>query len=152
MKKTVGSFVVLAVLATALSGLSLAQDDTYCVQDDTYCVRAKIPFDFYAGDQQLPSGTYVIDASYDTDAVTFHNNDTGRTYYALAQPASLARSSDAFGPSPSRPPMLEFDVTANTHLLADLKTATTAVHFAESKRLRNEAHRTGSLTIVAALR
>jgi hypothetical protein len=136
MKKTVRSFVVLAVFAMALSGLSLAQDNTYCV-------RAKIPFDFYAGDQQLPAGTYLIDVSYDTHSVTFRNKDTGRTYYALAQAASGAGSGD---------PRLEFDVTANTHLLADLKTASTGVNLSESKRLLNRAQRTGSVTIVAALR
>jgi hypothetical protein len=136
MKKTVRSFVVLAVFAMALSGLSLTQDDTYCV-------RAKIPFDFYAGDRLLPAGTYLIDVSYDTHSVAFHNNDTGRTYVALAQPASGQGAGD---------PMLQFDVTANTHLLADLKTASTGVNFVESKRLLRTAQRTGSVTIVAALR
>jgi hypothetical protein len=136
MKKSVRNLVVLAVFAMALSGLSLAQDDTYCV-------RAKIPFDFYAGDRQLPAGTYLIDVGYDTHFVTFRNNATGRTYYALAQPTSGAGSGN---------PMLKFDVTANAHLLADLKTASTGVNFVESKRLLNRAQRTGSVTIVAALR
>jgi hypothetical protein len=77
-------------------------------QDDSYCVRAKIPFDFYADDQQLHAGTYLIEVSYNTHSVTFRNNNTGRTYYSLAQPASGVRSGDA---------RLEFDVTANTHLL-----------------------------------
>ncbi len=136
MNKTVRNFVVLVVFAMAVTGLSLAQDDTYSL-------RANIPFDFYAGDQQLPAGTYLIDVSYATHAVTLRNNDTGRSYRALAVPADRTASTEA---------VLEFDVVANNHLLADLKTASTGVNFHESKKLSTTAQSRGHVVIVASLR
>jgi hypothetical protein len=134
MKKTVRNSVVLAVFAMALSGLSQAQDDTYRV-------RANIPFDFYAGDQLLPAGVYLIDVSYGTHVAELRNHDTGRTYSLVAVPADGEGSGNA---------VVEFAVAGDRHVLAGLKTASTGVNFAESKRLLRTAHR--SVTIVAALR
>ena len=136
MNKTVRNFVVLVVFAMALTGLSLAQDDTYRV-------TANIPFDFYAGDQQLPAGTYQFDVSYGTHTVMLRNHDSGRSYMVIA------RACDGEGLSGA---MLEFDVVSGNHLLADLKTASTGVNFSESKTLLASAQRGGSVTIVAALR
>ena len=136
MKRAIRSFVVLAVFAMALTALSLAQNETYHV-------RANIPFDFYAGDQQLPAGMYLIDVSNGTHVVALRNDETGRTYSVLVLPANGEGSGNA---------VLEFDVAGGKHVLADLKTASTGVNFAESKRLLRTAQRTGSVTIVAALR
>jgi hypothetical protein len=136
MTKSVRSFVVLVVFAMALTGLCLAQDDTYRM-------RANIPFDFYAGDQQLPAGVYLLNVSYDTHAVTLRNQATGRTYSLLAVPADGEKSREA---------VVEFDVVGNNHVLADLKTANTGVNFSESKRVVTTAQRTGSVAIVATLR
>jgi hypothetical protein len=136
MSKTIRSFVVLVVFAMALTGLSLAQDDTYRL-------TANIPFDFYAGDQQLPAGTYLFNVSYGAHIVTLRNHDSGRSYTVLA------RASDGEG---SGNAMLEFDVVGGAHLLADLKTASTGVNFSESKTLLASAKRGGTVAIVAALR
>ena len=136
MKKTVRNFVVLVVFAMALTGLSLAQDDTYRVS-------ANIPFDFYAGDQQLPAGTYLFNVNYGDHRVTLRNHDTGRSYVVLARPGD----SEGFGEA-----VVDFDVIGTTHMLADLKTASTGVNFSESKLLLASAQRSGSVAIVAALR
>jgi hypothetical protein len=136
MTKSVRSFVVLVVFAMALTGLSLAQDETYHV-------RANIPFDFYAGEQQLPAGIYLIDVSYGTHVVALRNHDTGRTYSLVAVPAYGEGSGNV---------VVEFDVAGGKHVLADLKTASTGVNFSESKRALATAQRTGSVAIVAALR
>src|SRR5215472_1098579 len=63
MKKNICNLAVLTVFAMALAGLSLAQDETYRV-------RVNIPFDFYAGDQQLPAGSYVFNVDYENHLVS----------------------------------------------------------------------------------
>ena len=136
MTKSVRSFVVLVVFAMALTGLSLAQDETYHL-------RANIPFDFYAGNQLLPAGVYLMDVSYGTHVVALRNNDTGRTYSMVAVPANGAGSGQA---------VVEFYVAGNKHVLADLKTASTGVNFSENKRALATAQRTESVAIVATLR
>jgi len=136
MKKSIRNLAALTVFAMALAGLSLAQNDTYRV-------RVKIPFDFYAGDQQLPAGTYVFNVDYETHLVSLRNHDTGRTYMVLAAPADGQESGES---------VVEFDVAGHNHLLADLKTADTGVSFAESKQVLSSALRRSSIAIVAELR
>jgi hypothetical protein len=136
MNKTVRNFVVLVVFAMALTGLSPAQDDTYRVS-------ANIPFDFYAGDEQLPAGTYLFNVNYGDHSVTLRNHDTGRSYVVLARPGDGEGFAEA---------VVDFDVIGDTHMLADLKTASTGVNFSESKSLLASAQRGGSVAIVAALR
>jgi hypothetical protein len=136
MKKTVCSFAVLAVFAMVLTGLSPAQDDTYRV-------AANIPFDFYAGDIKIPSGNYLFNVSYGNHSVTLRNQDTGKAYIFLAEPADGDRRVAA---------VLDFDVIADHYLLADVKTATNGVAFRESKPAMASAQRRGSVAIMAALR
>ena len=136
MKKTVCSFAVLAVFAMVLTGLSPAQDDTYRV-------AANIPFDFYAGDIQIPAGNYLFNVSYGNHSVTLRNHDTGQTYIFLAEPADGDQRVAA---------VLDFDVIADHYLLADVKTADSGVAFRESKPAMASAQHRGSVAIVAALR
>jgi hypothetical protein len=136
MKKNICNLAVLTVFAMALAGISLAQDETYRV-------RVNIPFDFYAGDQQLPAGSYVFNVDYENHLVSLRNHDTGRTYMVLAAPADGQGSGEA---------SVEFDVAGDNHLLADLKTASSGVSFAENKQVLSSALRRGSIAIVAELR
>ena len=136
MKKTVRNFVVLVVLAMALSGLSLAQDATYRV-------TANVPFDFYAGEQQLPAGAYQFEVNYDNHSVLLRNKTTGTSYALLARPGDGAGFGEA---------VVEFDVIGDTHLLAELKTASAGVNFPEQKALLASAKRRGAIDIVASLR
>ena len=136
MKHTVRKFVVLAVCALALAGISVAQDDTYRV-------AANIPFDFYVDGQKLPSGTYLFKVSYGNHSVTLRNHDTGRSSIALAVAAEGSGVSEA---------VLDFDVIGGNYLLADLTTANTGVRFSEKKQTANLAHKSGSVAIVASLR
>ena len=136
MKHTVCKFVVLAVCALALAGVSVAQDDTYRV-------TANIPFDFYVGSQKLPSGTYLFNVSYGDHSVILRNHDTGRSAVVLAVAAEGTGASEA---------VLDFDVIGGNYLLADLTTASTGVKFSEKKQLANLAHKSASVAIVASLR
>ena len=136
MKHTVCKFVVLAVCALALTGISAAQDDTYRV-------TANIPFDFYVGSQKLPAGAYLFTVSYGDHSVVLRNHDTGRSFAVLAIAEQGAGAGEA---------LLDFDVIGGNHLLSDLTTASTGVKFSEQKRLVNTAHKSGSVAIVASLR
>jgi hypothetical protein len=136
MKGIARNLVLMAGFAMALNGLSLAQEDTYHV-------TANIPFDFYAGSQQLPAGVYRFEVNYGDHSVTLRNKATGRSYELLARPAD----GEGFGEA-----VVEFDVVGDTHMLADLKTASAGVGFPEQKALLTSAERRGSVAIVAALR
>jgi hypothetical protein len=136
MKYRVRNFVVLSVFAMALTGLSLAQTNSYRL-------AANIPFDFYAGDQQLPAGAYLFNVGYEAHVVSLRNQDTGRTYMVLAVPADGEASGEV---------VVEFEVIGDSHALASLKTASTGVAFAESKRVRMSAQSRGSVAITAAVR
>lgn len=136
MKTTVRKFVVLVVFAMALTALSVAQEATYRV-------TATVPFDFYAGGQQLPAGTYQFEVNYDNHSVTLRNKASGRGYALLARPEDGEGVGEA---------VVEFDVIGNTHLLADLKTASAGVNFPERKAMTASAQAMGSVAIVATLR
>ena len=136
MKKTVRIFVVLAVLAMALTGLSLAQNPNYRLV-------ANIPFDFNVGNQHLPAGPYLFVVDYDSPVVTVRNTSTGQAEMLL----TIRGEGEGTGN-----PVVEFDVIAGTHRLADLKTANRGVNFPESKEQVALARRGGSVAIVATLR
>ena len=136
MKNTVRNFVVLVVVAMAMTGLSLAQDSTYRV-------NANVPFEFYAGDQRLPAGMYQFEVSYEDKLVRLRNKTTGRSCNLLARAGNV----DSVGEA-----VVDFDVVGDTHILADLKTASTGVNFPEQKAMLASATRRGSVAIVASLR
>ena len=136
MKKTVRNFVVLAVFAMALSGLCLAQDAAYRV-------NANVPFDFYAGDLQLPAGAYQFEVNYGDHSVMLRNKTTGRSCALLARPGDGEGSGEA---------VVEFDVIGDTHVLDNLKTASAGVNFPEQKTMLASAKQRGSVAIVATLR
>ena len=136
MQKTVRNFVALVLFAMAMAALSVAQDSTYRL-------TAKVPFDFYAGDQQLPAGMYQFEVNYETHAVVLRDKATGHSYALLARPADGERDGEA---------IVDFDVIGDTHMLADLKTAGAGVNFPEQKAPRTSAKRSGTVAIVASLR
>jgi hypothetical protein len=136
MQKTVRNFVALVIFGLVTTGLSLAQDSTYRV-------NANVPFDFYAGDQQLPAGMYQFEVNYETHGVVLRDKATGRSYALLARPADGERDGEA---------VVDFDVIGDTHKLADLKTASAGVTFPEKKGLVVSAKNKGRVAIVATLR
>ena len=136
MQKTVRNFVALVIFGLAITGLSLAQDSTYRV-------NANVPFDFYAGDQQLPAGMYQFEVNYETHGVLLRNKTTGHSCALLARPADGDGDSEA---------VVDFDVVGGKHMLADLKTASTGVSFPEQKALLASTKNRGAVAIAAMLR
>jgi hypothetical protein len=135
MNKIARNLVVLVAFAMTLTGLALAQDSSYHVIAD-------IPFDFFVGQQSLPAGSYSFAVNYGNHSVTLRNHATGRTYELLARPSDGDRLTQA---------VVEFDVIAGKHLLADLKTTSSGVDFPEQKVTVATGHR-GSVAILATLR
>lgn len=136
MKRIARNFLVLVVCVVALSALTLAQDAAYHL-------NVNVPFDFYAGHQPLPAGSYIFTVDYETHAVTLRNRETGRSCTLIAVPDE----GEKFGQ-----PVVEFDVAGDSHTLADLKTANAGVSFAPGEKPFTAARRSGSVAIVATLR
>jgi hypothetical protein len=80
MRRITRTIITLGVFTLLLAGVSLAQDIAYRV-------IAKIPFDFYTGQQDLSAGTYEFAVDYDSHLVTMRNLHTGRSGLILAVPA-----------------------------------------------------------------
>ena len=136
MKRAVRNLLAVGVSLIALSVLSLAQDSTYQV-------RVNIPFEFYAADQQLPAGNYLLSVNYETHAVTLRNRESGRSFAVLAFPDDADKAGQAY---------VEFEVSAGSYRLADLKTANAGVTFAQSNFAVTTAQMRRVPAVLAALR
>ncbi len=83
MKKHL-KLVALVLFAVALTGAAMAQDDAYIF-------LANIPFNFYAGGQQLPAGEYKIWVNLEDRVVTIGEKATGSRHMLLALPDDSSR-------------------------------------------------------------
>ncbi len=115
MKKTIRDIVVLAVLAVALAGLSMAQEVTDRI-------AANVPFSFNAGGQRLPAGEYQFVVNEQDHTVTLYNNDTRRAEVI---------STLSFDGGYTGKPAIEFDVIAGTHVLTNVRTFNAGVKLPE---------------------
>ncbi len=136
MKRIDRNFLVLLVSLLALSAFTFAQDATYHVS-------VSVPFEFHAGDQQLPAGTYQFTVNYESHTVSLRNHETGRSISLLAIPDDGDRSGQT---------VVEFDVAGDSHSLADLKTANAGVSFLTKSAATTTAKNRGTVAIVATLR
>ncbi len=144
MERTVRNFVMLVVVTLAITAVSMAQRLTDRV-------TANVPFSFYAGDQQLPAGVYRFAFNEQDNTVRLTNTATGRKDVILALPGDSGRYGnfvDEGFPSPT----VDFDVIGGNHVLADLRTDTAGVKFAEQKTQIAAAQRGRSVATVASLR
>jgi hypothetical protein len=116
MKRAVRNILAVGVSLIALSALSLAQDSTYQL-------RVNVPFDFYAGAQQLPAGNYLFSVNYETHAVMLRNRESGRSFALVAIPADADKAGQAYA---------EFESSGGSYRLADLRTANSGVIFSQS--------------------
>ncbi len=74
-------------------------------------VRVKVPFEFVAGGQTLPAGSYTFSVSYDAHTTTIRNLDTGKSLTTLyiAQTRFDEQASGRAG--------ISFDVQYGTHFV-----------------------------------
>src|ERR1700722_10491689 len=61
--KLITFFAVLVFASVGIVGVAHAQDDE--------TVKANIPFDFYAGKQKMPAGSYRIGIDLETELISF---------------------------------------------------------------------------------
>jgi hypothetical protein len=61
--KLITCFAVLVFASVGIVGVAHAQDDE--------TVKANIPFDFYAGKQKMPAGSYRIGIDLETELISF---------------------------------------------------------------------------------
>ena len=70
----------LLAIGLAFLGVSAAHAEADLVE------TANIPFDFYAGNQQMPAGTYTIKLDIQNDIITLNDN-SGHTAFVMGVPA-----------------------------------------------------------------
>lgn len=136
MKRIACYSLLLLVSVMMLPALSVTQDATYHV-------NVSVPFEFHAGDQQLPAGAYQFTVNYESHTVSLRNHETGRSISLLALPDDGDRSGQT---------VVEFDVVGDNHSLADLKTANTGVSFLTRSAATTTAKNRETVAIVATLR
>jgi hypothetical protein len=100
--KLITLFAVLVFASVGIVGLAHAQDDE--------TVRANIPFDFYAGKQRMPAGSYRIGINPETDVLSF-TDESGHRMFLMGTVAD-----EADGRS-----LLVFTHSENAYALEELK-------------------------------
>ena len=80
--KFITLFAVLVFASVEIVGVVHAQDDE--------TVKANIPFDFYAGKQKMPAGSYRIGINLETDVISF-TDESGHRMFLIG---TAARRSD----------------------------------------------------------
>jgi hypothetical protein len=109
MKTFVKFSGVLLVVFTAM--LSVAQSDASATATPTKRT-ATIPFEFWIGDRQLPSGEYVIETVTGPDELLFRCKDGGKEEQVFLTPA--------INPVPKSNPKLVFVVHEGKSNLAEV--------------------------------
>jgi hypothetical protein len=100
--KLIALFTVLVFASVGVVGLAHAQDDE--------TVKANIPFDFYAGKQNMPAGSYRIGINLETDVISF-TDESGHRMFLMG---TLADQPDGRS-------QLVFTHSENAYALEELK-------------------------------
>jgi len=101
--KLITFFAVLVFASVGIVGVAYAQDDE--------TVKANIPFDFYAGKQKMPAGTYRIGINLGTDLISF-SDESGK------HKVFLSGTHDDYGDGNSQ---LVFTHSGDVYALEELK-------------------------------
>jgi len=142
VRTNIRHLVLLAALATSLSGLAVGQQFTYRV-------AANIPYDFYIGDQQFSAGNYLFAVNYADHAVTITNQTNGHSSVVTASPLELVSPSYY---NRDKATFVELVPVGDRYLLSDVQTRTNGVSFPKGSLPRTAATNEGIVTIVASLR
>jgi hypothetical protein len=142
MKIHARHLMMLAVIATSLTGMSFAQQFTYRVV-------ANVPYDFYVGDQLYSAGDYLFAVNYGDRAVTITTQANGHSSVVKASPVEYA--------SPGydrrdKGTVVELASVGDHYVLSDLQMRTNGVSFPMGANTRAVAKKEGVVTLVASLR
>jgi hypothetical protein len=100
--KLIALFSVLVFASVGIVGVAHAQDDE--------TIKANLPFDFYAGKQKMPAGSYSIGINLETDVISF-TDESGHRMFLMGTVAE-----EADGRS-----LLVFTHSENAYALEELK-------------------------------
>jgi len=101
--KFIALFAVLVFASVGIVGLAHAQDDE--------TEKANIPFDFYAGTQKMPAGSYRIGINHETDVISFTDESGKHRMFLMGTAAE-----EGDGRS-----LLVFEHSENAYTLEELK-------------------------------
>jgi hypothetical protein len=101
--KLITSVAFLVFASVGIVGLAHAQDDE--------TEKATIPFDFYAGAQKMPAGSYSIGINLDTKVISFTNKSGEHRVFLPGIPADEGDETS----------MLVFKHSGNVYALQELK-------------------------------
>ena|SRR5690348_13876203 len=107
--------IVCALMAAfALGGHSFAQSQADATE------KANVPFDFYAGDQKLPAGTYSIGIDLEDKTISLTDESGNKRMFLMGTP-------DGDGDERSE---LVFAHSGNTYELEEVRSDVIDLHFA----------------------
>ena len=125
-----------AVVALALlTGISSAQAQADEIE------KANVPFDFYAGGQKMPAGTYMIWADLESNTIRISNAAGDKSIFVMGIPAG-----DGYDKSD-----LVFDHSGNTYTLEEVRSDLIDLTFATSMPKEVTESRLASPTVEIAL-
>ena len=101
--KLITLFAVLVFASVGIVALAHAQDDE--------TVKANIPFDFYAGKQRMPAGSYCIGIDLETGLISFTGESGKHKMFLMGTP-----DDDGDGKS-----LLVFTHSGDVYALEELK-------------------------------
>jgi hypothetical protein len=112
-------FIILPALAFFMSIVGISSAHAQIDRRE----KADIPFDFYAGGQQLPAGTYNIGIDVTNDIVAI-SDDSGRHTVLLVGSSAEAVSNN---------PELVFDHSGDTYSLREIESDLINLDFPKAK-------------------
>ncbi len=120
MKVKVMVFLAVMVVAS-IGGISSAQAQSNAVE------KANVPFDFYAGGEMLPAGTYTVGVDLEDDLITLSDNSGDRKMFLTGIPAGDGADTSE----------LVFDHSGNTYALKEVKSDVIDLTFHQGARASN---------------
>lgn len=128
------AFFLLAVLSVPILGLQMAQAQS----DET--LRCDVPFDFYAGAQKLPAGTYYVKFDMGSSNVQISDESSHAMFVVR----------NDFDDSKSSSPALVFDHVGDNYFLKIIETRDGDVNFAVKNAEQRLALNTSPTPVVVA--
>lgn len=100
--------------------------------------KADIPFDFYAGSQHMPAGTYNIGIDAENDIIAISDNSGKHTVLLVGSPNDAANNNDS---------ELVFDHSGDSYSLRQVDSDAINLAFSQNKAKKAEATQTAQVHV-----
>jgi hypothetical protein len=136
MKSKVVTLLAAIVILPVLGiGVGYAQPDE--------SITVKIPFDFYAAGQKMPSGTYAVGLNFTANVADLRANDAGSEILLMG---TLSDTEDGAQPE------LVFDHIGNNYFLKDVRSNDVNLRFSVKQFERKMAGSTSPEQVTVAVK